>query len=969
MATTDRDNTTNTSSGDVRRKLYHSDKPMFANRNNGTPRESIWEYRRNRKANLAAAANATASDAPIANKEQERIPTRPISWLRANGGRGMGLAEAFARTDDNGELMPRTRAAFGGTEQTVSDSRIPRTSTYSPKAAKESPSPSRADRPAYTLNGKEGRAFSAPTIEYESEDTGAVRDTSPSPGPRDRRWSSEENRPDSGSDASNHSSMDGFRHEGLAYFERRRRELEKDMVKDDAYYERKRLKTERDLRLQKSALESTTPLFVGRHNGDYSRVLGTARTLERKASESSLDEREPPITVPSTWGSRARKNREWMQKILSPDTSLELNDPVEAPNAAERQRTASDIIVPSVEDRSLTQEITPPASRPASAQPINASPEKSRPWDADLDFTAQSLQISTSPQLRVKSTSRLDELRSREILNLTARAVATNRLEEIRERNSEERSLIAEPEQAKAEYETMAAKEAPKKTFKDEAKEESAMEEYHERTILEEEGEQIPFTPITVFSKAKDFDDYAKRNNMNLISHNRSDSHELLKRLSRSLSSSRSPSPKESDTGKHLDPVEDRRQSPNISGLVKESDPTEDRKARQSFSGQVNDPDPKQAGKEDPNFSDPVKNSEPDDPEERIAAEARLFDLQDKSEKGSIRAPSPLDDETPRPKPDPLSLPTPKVSGAYIETPFMATKTRSRSPRSRTREYRPSSRFKDSRPSLVNTATHVSAIEDLRRIQLESNVEDSTLDDLEFIEDAPAAEGTTTIEPVLDLEYNDHGLPLSQREVERRIEEITLERMNKSLKATSTSIRDARKGIERLEEQVSSSFVTVTPTSQSDVMYINVKIPVPKLWIAQPPLKAGMKAGWKFTWLGLILSIFGFWFLSESAMCAQFCHPTNSRVNTWQPSDPFFPWAIPTKLDQWTGEIVSTGVSTVAEAFGMNGGWNLGLFPDLPSGYKGGPIGAKDWWLGRDGPIGLKADRDSDTAITDDEMI
>ncbi|EHK24232.1 uncharacterized protein TRIVIDRAFT_31324 [Trichoderma virens Gv29-8] len=78
--------------------------------------------------------------------------------------------------------------------------------------------------------------------------------------------------------------------------------------------------------------------------------------------------------------------------------------------------------------------------------------------------------------------------------------------------------------------------------------------------------------------------------------------------------------------------------------------------------------------------------SEPD-PTARIEAEMKLFAPSDnQSERGSIRAPSPPPDDsdegdnglskapalelTPKPsKPDPLSMPTPRVTGAYVETP------------------------------------------------------------------------------------------------------------------------------------------------------------------------------------------------------------------------------------------------------------------------------------------------------------
>lgn len=78
--------------------------------------------------------------------------------------------------------------------------------------------------------------------------------------------------------------------------------------------------------------------------------------------------------------------------------------------------------------------------------------------------------------------------------------------------------------------------------------------------------------------------------------------------------------------------------------------------------------------------------SEPD-PTDRIEAEMKLFAPSDNhSERGSLRAPSPPPDDsdegdlgpskepaleaTPRPsKPDPLTMPTPRVTGAYVDTP------------------------------------------------------------------------------------------------------------------------------------------------------------------------------------------------------------------------------------------------------------------------------------------------------------
>ena len=1032
MATTERDPST---SSDERRPssllgYKYTEKPLFVNKHNRQP--VSFTSRRNRIGGAVA-------------EEQEAVgaPATNLGWLNSGGSNRMGLSEAFARTDENGDFIPRARPGLESREGTISESRIPRTRTFSPEAAKgASPSPPRSGTQAYTLRGREGRATSVPVVEYESEDTGAVRQGSPSPGPRDRRWSE---RKTSEGDDFNASPVE--------------KATKNDLGRDMSKWERD------EARLKRMA-NSTKPVLLGRRRADVGpKVAETTRTLEKKTSTSSFEsgtlerktsassfdfdnEPEPPLRAHTTWGKRAKKNSSWMQKILSPDTSLELKDPLEDPVGERFPQTAPDTPLPSIEDRSAIP--TPPASRPASAQPANASPEKSKIWDADLDFTAHSLQVSTSPQLRVKK-SKLEEVRSREIQSLTARAVATSRLEEIRERNSEERFLGSESDQVKEVT----------------SKEEPASEEQYHKSILEEEGEKIPHAPITVF-RAKDYEDYVKRNNITFrgstsssssssrernlngnrpgsssFGHERNDSRELLRRLSRAVSRSASSSPapptagdqkqelanrtkivkdsNKADTNKVDIPEEDRPKDiePNRSKPVNESkvsgtERPDNIRLEKSKPGESN-----AAGLvNDLKTSDVPASSKSDvDPEERITAEARLFDLQDnRSERNSIRVPSPAPsddgnfDETPRPRPkmDPMLLATPRVIGAYIETPAAISRV-IREPRSispsyevvdvpeenkdskngakasaRSEKYRtqsksrntssspdrePPSRFRGSRPSLINTAKPVSATEDLRRIQLEAQLDDSTLDDFDAILEAEAAEGQTTIlDPVLDLEYDENGLPLSKKEIERRVERLTLDRMNQSLKATSTSIRDARHGIERLEEQVSSSFIKIAQPADG-TMYINLKVPVPKLWVTLPPAKAGMKFTWKFTWLGLVLSLFLAWYVSESAMCAQFCHPAASSKNTWQPSDPFFPWAIPTKLDQWTGEVVSSSLSSVASGLGIRN-WDWSPIPTLARDYKGGPIGSSDWWLGRNGPIGLVSDeRDKEDSFSDDEMI
>jgi hypothetical protein len=822
----------------------------------------------------------------------------------------------------------------------------------------------------------------------DSESDTGTRDGSPSPAPRERRPRS---RDESGSDSS----------QKISPVERY----------TDEYFEKVRLQEEKDNARMKKIMASTTPAFVKGRVGP--KVEEATRTLARKTSVSSL-EAEPPIRPPRSWGSKARRNDAWMRKILSPDTSLELKDAPEDQASLERQRAGPDVPIPSVENLSSIQNITPPASRPASAQPINGSPEKSQMWNADLDFTAQSLQMSTSPQLRIKPT-KLDDIRGREIQTLTARAVATNRLEEIRERNSEDRSAT-NLEIVPSDSQDRGRKE--KKT-----PESQEQDPYYEMTILEEEGDHIPGTPITIFTKAayerlersssrsgsgsrQRTLSTSREGSTGRSNHTGDDSRDLLRRLSRATSHSPAsarpaettvdkvaknatperPAEKTEEKPKKVEtppvksekPAEKAKEtSAKVEATVTKSEKPAEKRSESSFRRRSGlDLDVKRySGASTPPKSDV-------DPEERITAEARLFELQDnKSERNSVkgqsRSPSPASedgqfDETPKPKVDPLSLPTPRVTGAYIETPAPRRQLRKTSSQ---RELAPETKISSvtdvprnakqliiPRPPLINTAKRTTAAEDLQQVQREVELEgfeDATLDQFDAILEAEAVAETTIVEPIIDLEYDERGKPLSEKALQRRIEQIQLDRMSQSIKKTSSSIRDARQGIERLEEQVSSSVPAAHISKAADeTIYINIKIPVPRLWISQPPPKPGMKPGWKFTWMGLILAIFFGWYISESVMCAQFCHPVDSAVNTWHPSDPFFPWAIPTKLDQWTGEIVSS-------ALGLNSPYRY----RMPKNYR--PVyGGHDWWGEKGRPAGIKRElRDVESSIFMDEMV
>lgn len=731
------------------------------------------------------------------------------------------------------------------------------------------------------------------------------------------------------------------------------------------------------------------------------REAETGQALQRTTSGSN--ENEPGVRIPAQWGRRARKSdNKWLQRIVSPDSSVEVDVPTRntggGPRGVDWAEAAANTPIPTIEGEGPGQQLTPPQSRPTSVQPRTASPERSQLWDADLDFTAGSVMESNSPQLRIRN-SKIDDIRAREIEAMSKHAVANARLVEIRERLSEDRSVSPEllkatanensripsstvrkpafqrksaesfevadksakslepgpamerlfgeiqgtksqPEQAPVDLPKVVKRdrrarsiEGPMVARKSPSPSQQEQQEHlHERTILEEEGEPIPGTPITIFRNA----DRASQED----DHEREDSYDTLRRLAAITRQSRVP--------KAINPEDkgaDKAQKQTIPA------PTESKRHSRSNSTQKSDVDP----------------------EERIAAEKDLFEIPDnKSERNSMREPSPLEDETaaeetPRPKPNPLSMPTPVVTGAYIETPATTRQSKIRPPspkpettrepaekpkagikdfirssrsssRSQTDTSRRSSRDEPSapnplverlkpaprpshpRPPLINSAQPASAIADLMRIQRDAAIEDNTLDDFADLLAADTegeidANSTTILQHALDLEKDEKGRPLSAAERERRMQEVQLDKMKRGLNHGLESIRNAKRGIEKLEHQVSSSPVppkaTTHPRSASAEHYkcsmcasgsnvYHLAIPIPRLWFWDSSRLLRVR----FTWFGLAVALWLAWYIAETITYDCIGKPEYSSDGNYDMYGPDWGWSLPRLADNWSGGAV-----------------------------------------------------------------
>lgn len=152
-------------------------------------------------------------------------------------------------------------------------------------------------------------------------------------------------------------------------------------------------------------------------------------------------------------------------------------------------------------------------------------------------------------------------------------------------------------------------------------------------------------------------------------------------------------------------------------------------------------------------------------------------------------------------------------------------------------------------------------------------------------------------------------------------------RMSEELNSGFQSIRDAERMLSKVESQAmaladdstTSNNTTTTKLTEASWDYLTLKIPWPRkplIW-TQDPTK---RFGFTFTWLGLILATLAIWFFTESVTCEIFCHPKVSASPYWSIHDPFFPWAIPTKLDQWSGKILSRILEAAWKAAWMDDG-------------------------------------------------
>ncbi|KAL6718958.1 hypothetical protein ACLMJK_003193 [Lecanora helva] len=316
---------------------------------------------------------------------------------------------------------------------------------------------------------------------------------------------------------------------------------------------------------------------VGHTLDNLQRRNGSNESLGSSFSAGSLSNKgsDPSINVPKAWGRKAKPSRDWLARINSKSGRFTGDVPKRHSSGdqmiAENQQrewsepidqwiaSAAEVPVPSSEDGPLNTGDSQ-GSTPTTAIPRPKSLDRRRQWEMnDDEFTGRSLQISESPPIRMRNAT-LDRMREREMENLEKRAVTTNRLGELREKSSgeslrrsksnksieslqDERNTIQEP---KADPVRRPSSSAARLADVQETHEDATPED-----SIQEGGEPVPDTPVVIYKNnshdgtisdqvnGKGSDDGKQL--LRRPSHERKDSHDLLKRLARVTSESPSP--------------------------------------------------------------------------------------------------------------------------------------------------------------------------------------------------------------------------------------------------------------------------------------------------------------------------------------------------------------------------------------------------------------------------------------------
>lgn len=458
----------------------------------------------------------------------------------------------------------------------------------------------------------------------------------------------------------------------------------------------------KDVQQINRALKSA-PLFIKRSR------LGNGSNLTRpkppERSDESSDSTHGSGSVSSMgstlyanvqpqWGRKSRPAKDWLNRINTKSGRLAgdslKNDGVY--NLVSQKSTHDEAIDGWVmagaqgsnqdEDQLSKNEGLPPNQAPSKGGP-RQSLERVEEWELNEDdFTGGSLQVSDSPQIRVRNAA-LDPIIELEIDSVAKRAVTTNRLGEIRVKTSEEnlgRKLHIQSAEdlsmslgsIESDRESLRRKRSslkfPLKPFV-----ENRICSSMSGAVLGTGGDPTPNSPITIYRSnstvaSNENSPSSLRTDEEKISyhrqsHGRADSRDLLRELARATSQTSTPT---TTTGtRTTSPTEE------VEGIDMHTKTTR-KDTGEAFADEPQLDVERTAALQPAQLKDKTKNldaslSVEDDsiqkPIQQMARHAKSFE--------NLKAPQekPLE-QTPRQLRSPKDLNTPVVTGAWIDTPL-----------------------------------------------------------------------------------------------------------------------------------------------------------------------------------------------------------------------------------------------------------------------------------------------------------
>ncbi|GES58522.1 hypothetical protein ATEIFO6365_0004067300 [Aspergillus terreus] len=397
-----------------------------------------------------------------------------------------------------------------------------------------------------------------------------------------------------------------------------------------------------------------------------------------------------------------------------------------------------------------------------------------------------------------------------------------------------------------------------------------------------------------------------KSSTFNKRSPTKRDSHDLLRKLSRTESPSQNPSELRTPEPQKIPGTRIYDKTPVVTGAWIDTPMTERPTARPSYSS-------------NPIAASPATRSVQDI--SRARSEERVAEPQ--PSEPEIQRPNEMEKKQPQQeqvREVEKALPSSTEGQAHgsrteIEQQPEPKKTETHSEKTRKPRDKPPLAKPDHPKSALETV-----MEDFKADKNSLDVGDDTLESLQEILNEQVTEVKTEEEDNAAyekriLEKLERGKSSKKENLEGRNsshqDSDDFDSMNQTLKSFAKSMKEVKAGIEDLGDQVKSMPSPDANSSKFDKTCDNCEtcrahngggiytiVPIPKLWTRNRV--SGRIRPTRLGWCAIVLFI---WFWSESTMCDFYCHPLIADVcegNCLLPDAPRFPFVIPTMLWRWS---------------------------------------------------------------------